>query len=129
VSERLPTSVVRRAARCLALTPALLVTGAAAAAFASPPNTWEKPPSVSPLHVIVVLVIIPLGLFVVITLATYVPSMSRNAGYRPGEVWRYDPQWFGGPRGGVEALDAAAQTEQPPAVTAGSDRGGASGRW
>ena len=92
----------------------------------------------SPLHVIVVLGIIPLTLFVVITLLTFLPSMSRNAGYRPGEVWRYDAQWFGGPRGGVEALDAAEQpalaqraenVDEPGAVTAGPTRGGASGRW
>jgi hypothetical protein len=129
VTERPPNRVVRRAARSLALTPALLVSAAAGAAFASPPNTWREAPPVSPLHVIAVLVLVPLGLFVIITLLVYLPSMSRNAGYHPGEVWRYEPQWFGGPGGGVEALDAADETEQPRAVTAGQDRGGASGRW
>jgi hypothetical protein len=138
VTERLPTPVVRRAARALALTPALLVTGAAGAAFASPPNTWQEGPPVSALHVILVLAIPPLALFVIITLLTYLPSMSRNAGYHPGEVWRYDAQWFGGPRGGVEALDAAEQpalshrtenVDEPGAVTADPTRGGASGRW
>jgi hypothetical protein len=107
----------------------VLVTGAAGAAVASPPNTWREAPPVSPLHVILVLGVIPLALFVIITLLTYLPSMSRNAGYHPGEVWRYDPQWFGGPRGGVEALDAADEPAESPAVTAGPNRGGASGRW
>jgi hypothetical protein len=132
VSQRLPTPVVRRAARALALTPGLLVTGAAGAAVASPPNTWKEGPPVSPLHVILVLCVAPLALFVIITLLTYLPSMSRSARYHPGEVWRYDPQWFGGPRGGVEALEAAEQPEkadEPDAVTAGPTRGGASGRW
>ena len=105
------------------------MAGAPGAAFASPPNTWREGPPTSPLHVIVVLGIIPLGLFVIITLLTFLPSMSRNAGYRPGEVWRYDAQWFGGPGGGVEALDAAEEADEPSAVTAGPDRGGASGRW
>lgn len=132
MTKRPPTPVVRRAARALALTPALLVTGAAGAAFATAPNTWREGPPASPLHVILVLVVAPVSLFVIITLLTYLPSMSRNAGYHPGEVWRYDAQWFGGPRGGVEALDAAeepAATDEPAAVTAGPTRGGASGRW
>jgi hypothetical protein len=117
---------LRRAARALALTPAVLVVCATGVAAATPPDTWQKPAPVSPLHVILVLGVVPLALFVIITLLAYLPSMSRNAGYQPGEVWRYDAQWFGGPRGGVEALDA---TDEPKAVTEGEDRGGASGRW
>jgi hypothetical protein len=98
-------------------------------AFAAPPEQWEDNASVSPLYVLLVLVVIPLGLFLLITLLVYVPSMSRGEGYQPGLAWRSEPEWFGGPRKGIEAVD---RTEQPVAgAEAGPDaeRGGASGRW
>jgi hypothetical protein len=112
----------------LALTPAILVTSATGAAFADPPESWENGPSVDPLHAVLVLLLIPLGLFLLITLLVYVPSMSRGQGYHPGEAWRNESEWFGGPRAGLEAVDKAEQ----PAVGSGepgADRGGASGRW
>jgi hypothetical protein len=114
------------------LTPAIVVTTAAGAAFADPPAQWEDNPSVSPTHVLLVLVVIPLALFALIWLLVYLPSMSRGERYKPGQAWRSEPEWFGGPRGGVERLDA---DEQRPAVGAGTGddqgqaRGGASGRW
>lgn len=119
---------LRRAARVLALVPALLVTTTAGAAFADPPDSWENPPSTSALYVIMVLVAIPLGLFVLITVLTYLPSMGK--GDRRGEAWRGEAEWFGGPSGGLAALDKA---EQPPALSdggaSGRSRGGDSGRW
>jgi hypothetical protein len=115
----------------LALGPAILVTSLTSTAFADPPRTWENPPPVSPAHVILLLVVVPAGLFLLITLLVYVPSMSKGEHYQPGRPWRSEPEWFGGPRGGVEAADRAAQ---PSAVGAGHDggepdRGGTSGRW
>jgi hypothetical protein len=128
VTNRTQSSAVRRAARVLALAPAILVTSATGTAFADPPASWEDNPGVSPLHAIIVLGVIPVGLFLLITLLVYVPAMSRGQSYHPGEAWRGEPEWFGGPRKGVAAIDTA----QPPAIGSGepgSDRGGASGRW
>ena len=128
MTNRRRTPAVRRAVRALALTPALIVTFATGAAFAEAPATWEDNPSVSPLYVLLVLVVIPVGLFLLITLLVYVPSMSKGESYRPGQVWRGEPEWFGGPRGGIEEIDSSA----PPAVGAGGSettRGGTSGRW
>lgn len=108
----------------------MLVTGATGAAFADAPEQWQDNGPVSPLHVLLVLAVIPIGLFLLIVLLVYLPSMSRGHSYRPGQAWRNEPEWFGGPRGGVEAAD-----QQPAAVGSGSadtaetERGGASGRW
>jgi hypothetical protein len=132
VTNRPQNTVVRRAARVLAILPAILVTLAASAAFAEPPETWEDTPSVSGLHVIVLLVIIPVALFLLIWLLVYIPSMARGERYKPGQAWRSEPEWFGGPRRGVEALEGG---EHQHAVGAGASeehgetRGGASARW
>ena len=119
---------VRRAARVLALAPAVLVTTTAGAAFAAPPDSWENPPSVSALHVILVLGVIPLALFALITVLFYLPSISRT-GARADEGWRGEAEWFGGPRGGLEAVDKAEQPRALSDGTSGPGRGGDSGRW
>jgi hypothetical protein len=135
VSFRPSPSRARRAAWALALTPAVLVATAPATASAVPPTSWENTPHVSPIYIILVLGGIPVALFVLITLLVYVPSMSRGSTYHPGEAWRGEAEWFGGPRGGLEAVDAA-----PRAVSGGgrpsdhpSDtqpaKGGTSGQW
>ena len=132
VTNHAENPAVRRAARLLALVPAILVTSATGAAFAEAPDTWDDNPSVAPLHVLMVLVVIPVALFLLICLLVYLPSMSKGASYHPGLAWRNEPVWFGGPRGGVDSLDQAEQ----PAVGSGPgtddadrSRGGASGRW
>ena len=94
-----------------------------AVAWADPPESWEDGPAVSPLYTLLVLVGIPLLLFVLIALAVYVPSMSRGGSYQPGQAWRAEPEWFGGPSDGLEAADRTA----PPAVSAGSGKGPATG--
>jgi hypothetical protein len=106
------------------------LTGAPSVAWADAPDTWEDNPPVSPLHGLLVLVLIPLGLFLLITLLVYIPSMSKAQSYQPGQAWRGEATWFGGPRGGLEALEKGSPAE----ITAGSGgsesrRGGASGRW
>ncbi len=119
---------VRRAARILALVPALAVTSITGAAFAEPPAQWANNPTVSPLYVLTVLVVIPVALFLVITLLVYLPSMSRGERYKPGEVWRGEPTWFGGPRAGLDAVESTP----PPAVGSGTQstrQGGTSGHW
>ena len=125
-------SAVRRAARLLALTPAIVVMSLTGVASADPPVQWEDNPAVSPLYVLLVMVVIPLALFLLITLLVYLPSMSRGERYKPGQAWRSEPEWFGGPRRGIDALPEGGQ---PSAVGAGAPdehgetRGGASGRW
>jgi len=130
VTNRPENPVVRRAARVLALLPAILVTFAASTAFAEPPETWEDTPSTSVLHVLLVLFLIPLGLFLLICLLVYLPSMSRGRqDHHSDEAWRGEAEWFGGPSGGLTAVDKA---EQPSAIGSGdrdAGRGGASGRW
>jgi hypothetical protein len=54
---------------------------------------------------LLVLVVIPLALFGLIWLLVYLPSMTRGEKYKPGQAWRGEPEWFGGPRGGLEALE------------------------
>ncbi len=119
--------VVRRLARVLALAPAALVALSAGAANAVPPEGWPAGDPVSTLQVLVLMVGIPVALLVAITLLVYVPSMARGEKYTPGLAWRNENEWFGGPRGGVEAVDRI----EPKAVGAGGDedRGGASARW
>jgi hypothetical protein len=106
------------------------VTGLTGTAFATAPDTWEEPASVPFLNAFVVFVAIPLGLFLLITLLVCIPFMRKGEGYQPGQVWRSEPEWFGGPRRGIEAVDQTA----PASVGAGdsgaaADRGGASGHW
>jgi hypothetical protein len=122
--------VLRRAARALAVAVVVGVTSLAGTAFADPPATWQDSDHVSPIHALVVYLFIPLGLFLLITLFVYLPSMRRSGeSYQPGQVWRGEPTWFGGPRKGVDAVDETAP------VTSGRDergepvRGGASGHW
>jgi hypothetical protein len=112
--------------RALALTPAVLVATASAGALADPPDTWQNNPHVSAVHTLLVLGGIPLGLFLLITLLTYLPSMRHREG--EGRPWRGEPEWFGGPRAGLEAVDKSGQ---PAAVGSGAGpaRGGTSGRW
>lgn len=127
-----PNPAVRRAARVLAITPALLVTTATGAAFAEAPEQWESGGGVAPWHALLIFVVAPLGLFLLITLLVYLPSMMRSEAYRPGQPWRGEAEWFGGPRDGLEAVDRS----EPAAVGTGTSqgipddrRGGSSGRW
>ena len=124
--NHLNSSAARRAARALALTPAVLLVSAATPALAAAPSTWEKSPSVSPLHFLLIVAAIPAGLFVLISLLVYVPSLVKGERYQPGLAWRNEPEWFGGPSAGVEA----AQKQDPAEIEAGADeRGGARAQW
>lgn len=119
-------SLVRRLTRLLALAPAVLVPAVAMPAFADAPTTWPTTDSVSPFHFLLVIVGIPLGLAVIITLLVYVPSLVRGEKYQPGQAWRNENEWFGGPREGVEAAD---KVEASALEGESSERGGASARW
>lgn len=113
--------VVRRSLRALVLTPALLVPLVAAPAFAVAPQSWPDAKPVTGFDFLLVLFIIPLGVGLLITLLVMVPSMIRGQKKAPGEAWRNENEWFGGPTDGVKSTEQAEK--------AGSDRGGASGRW
>ncbi len=98
-----------------------------ASAIADTPEAWPADPHVSGLQFLVVLVLIPAALFVVITLLAALPSMVSDKGYEPGQAWRSEAEWFGGPSDkGVEAAGSAtpAQIE-----AADAERGGTSGTW
>jgi hypothetical protein len=115
--------VVRRFLRALVLTPALLVPLVSAPAFAVPPESWPQAKPVTALDFLLVLLIIPLGAALVIALLASVPAMVSGQKTAPGQAWRNENEWFGGPKDGVDAAD---KVEQQPK---GDDRGGASGRW
>jgi len=118
-------SVVRRAAAALAAGLVALVV-LPTPALADTPAGMADSPHVSGLQFLVVLVLIPAGLFTVVALLAALPSIISDKGYEPGQSWSSDGEWFGGPRKGVEAAEdvPAGQIE-----AAKSDRGGVSGSW
>lgn len=115
---------IRRLVRAALVAPAVVLL-TAAPAVAAPPEQWAEADDVSALSFLLVVLLIPAGLFIVIALLSWLPSMGKSgSGYSPGLAWRHEPEWFGGPRDGV------ARAEEAKADSAGADdRGGASGRW
>jgi hypothetical protein len=122
----LNAAVVRRSLRTLILTPAVLAPLVAAPAFAAPPEAWPDAEATSALDYLLILLVIPLGLALVITVLALVPSMIRGEKYTPGQAWRNENEWFGGPKDGLEAAD---QTDVKAVEAGEADRGGASARW
>ncbi|HEY0903603.1 MAG TPA: hypothetical protein VGE14_06915 [Marmoricola sp.] len=118
-------TLIRRAllAAVAALT-SVVVTPVAASA--DTPEAWNDAPHVSGLDFLLVLVLIPAGLALVISLLAALPSMIHDRGYEPGQSWRAGAEWFGGPRKGVEAADALSPDQIEAAE---SGRGGTSGQW
>jgi hypothetical protein len=112
-------SVARRAAVAASVAVFALLS-VPMAAFADTPSSWTKQPH------LVVLVLIPTGLFIVISLFAALPSMISDKGYEPGQAWRSEPEWFGGPRKGVDAAEELSSAQIEAAET---DRGGTSGKW
>lgn len=117
--------VVRRAARA-ASAGALLAFVGGGALLASPagantPEGWSNPPSVDPTEALLVLLAGPLGLFVLIALAVYLPALARGEKVSPSSAGALESQWFGGPRKSHDELAAPDNDE--------SQSGGASGRW
>jgi len=124
VIEHRAKTVRRRLARALAAFPGVLVLAASVPAFAAPPEQWAEADAVSPLGYLLVLVLIPAGLFVLIALLVSLGSSGRDGStYQPGLAWRHEPEWFGGPRDGVEKAERTS-----PRALEGAE-GGASGRW
>jgi hypothetical protein len=118
----------RRPLLTLAVAASLVLGGALLSPVAAAePESWDPAPDVSALEFLVVLLIIPLALAAVISLLTVLPSMARgNRGYEPGQAWRGDSEWFGGPTKGVQAADEVT----PEQIEARSkDTGSTSARW
>jgi hypothetical protein len=90
------------------------------------PAAWEEAPDPSLLSFLLVLVLIPLAIAAVLSLLTVLPSLASDKGYEPGQSWRGESAWFGGPTKGVEAADTVTH-EQIEAASKSS--GGTSGRW
>lgn len=114
------TSVRRRSRRLTSAAAAsvvVAVTGLAAPAGADVPEGWSNPEDVDTLYALLLLAGVPLLLFVVIAVLTYLPALVRGEKLTPGAA---DDQWFGGPRQGAKELEASARTEET---------GGARGRW
>ena len=85
------------------------------------PEGWSNPEQVDGLYALALLVGAPLALFLLITLAVYLPALARGEKVTPGEP---ENEWFGGPRQGVQAADKV-----DPQALEGKGTGGASGRW
>ena len=113
--------------RTLTLTSTIALLSTAAPAFAAAPDQWEAAQPVSPLSFLLVLVLVPAGLFALIFLLSSIGGMVRSeSSYQPGLAWRHEPEWFGGPSG---ALDAAEDKRAVASGVEAPERGGASGRW
>ena len=113
-------SVRRRSRRLTSAAAASVVvalTGLAAPASADVPEGWSNPDDVDMLYALLLLAGVPLLLFVIIAVLTYLPALIRGEKLAPGAA---DDQWFGGPRQGAKELESGAQTEET---------GGARGRW
>ena len=117
--------LVRRAVLTFSAAAAAVVAMPAVAS-ADTPAAWDEAPHVSGLEYLTVLVLIPLGLALVISLLVSLPSMINERGYEPGQSWRAEAEWFGGPRKGVEAADDLSPQQIEAAE---SGRGGTSGQW
>lgn len=105
-----------------------LVLGAAlfSPAAADTPAAWEEAPATSPLGFLLVLVIIPLGIAAVLVLLTVLPSLAGDRGYEPGQSWRGEAEWFGGPTKGVKS---AAEVTPEQIESRSKDTGGTSASW
>jgi hypothetical protein len=117
--------LIRRAVLALAAS-LVAVVALPAIAMADTPAAWEKAPHVSGLEFLLVLVLIPLGIGLVISVLAVLPSLIHDRGYQPGQSWRAEAEWFGGPRKGV---DAAEELSPKQIETAESGRGGTSAEW
>lgn len=118
---------IRRSLLALSLALAL-VLGAATLnpAAAVEPQGWDSGPDVTVFNYLLLILIIPLGLAIVITVLTLLPSLASKRGYEPGQAWRGEAQWFGGPTKGVKSADDVT----PEQIESRSkDTGGTSANW
>jgi peptidoglycan biosynthesis protein MviN/MurJ (putative lipid II flippase) len=115
-------AIARRVFRIAVIAGGAVLGSLAGPAFASPPTTWRNPKSEGFLHYALVLGAIPLAVIVTITLLVYLPSMVKGRSSDRDDAFQDHPEWFGGPRRGVEATEESAPSDR-------SKQGGASARW
>ena len=84
------------------------------------PVGWSNPSEVNMVEALLLLVGVPLLLFILITVAVYLPSLIRGESIAPGQP-PVENQWLGGPRTGTAELKGREAED--------ADAGGASGRW
>jgi hypothetical protein len=116
ITHRSLRPALRAFAGITTITVGLALPMLAAPALADTPAAWDQAPHVSALKFLLVLLIIPGGIALLITVLVMLPSLVRGDSYRPGETWAGGDEWFGGPSKGVEATSA----ERPS-----GDQGGA----
>ena len=112
-----PQTHVRRAAVTAASFVAASVA-LAGPALADVPEGWSDPDKMSWGHLLLLILAIPAGLAIVISLLAALPSLLKGQGLTGGHA---GGQWIGGPRQGTSEL-AGPDTET-------SEAGGASARW
>src|SRR6187401_499968 len=84
------------------------------------PVGWSNPSEVNMVEALLLLVGVPLLLFILITVAVYLPSLIRGESIAPGQP-PVENQWLGGPRTGTAELKGPESEDV--------EAGGASGRW
>jgi uncharacterized RDD family membrane protein YckC len=125
--RRITRRLLPRATAALGLSVLAVLSGVLLdAAAADTPADWEKAPAVSGFEFLLVLFLIPLGLALVISFLAFIPSLLGDHGYQPGQSWRGESEWFGGPRKGIAAADEVTPDRLEAAST---DTGSTSGRW
>jgi hypothetical protein len=121
VNHTLKTPTARRASRAATTVAALGLLGSVlllAGPAQAVPEGWSNPEEVDTLYALGLLVGLPALLFLLISLAVYVPSLARGA---VAAASGPEHEWFGGPR---KAMDELAGPDGED-----SKAGGASGRW
>lgn len=94
------------------------IAAGASPAFADEPSGSEYTPPVSVFHFLVIVLLIPLGLALVISVLAALPSWIKGDSYSPGQPWVGEGEWFGGPRKTVDPAD------EPQAIESAGERGG-----
>jgi uncharacterized RDD family membrane protein YckC len=125
--RRITTRVLPRAAIVMVTSLMTVLSGVLlAAASADTPAGWQNAPAVSGFDFLLVLFLIPVGLALVIAFLAFVPTLVGDHGYQPGQSWRGESEWFGGPRRGIAAADEVTSDRLEAAA---SETGSTSGRW
>jgi hypothetical protein len=123
VTINLSSNAPRRALRASVVAVGFALTTVATPALAAPPDTWDNSDNGPLLNDLMFLIGVPLAVIAVVTLLTYLPSLARGQSSHQEPSFRDNPEWFGGPRRGVDATSEADAPEES------SSKGGASAQW